>query len=86
MMSRRTYPLSCDNVVALSDVTAAGNTLVGKNSDWPAFECQPLLYNDGGTNAADETLDLAHRTIPQADRTYATLGTGRTGAGDINRA
>jgi secernin len=74
MTVQRTRPLSCDNVVALSDVTATGTTLVGKNSDRPAFESQPLVYNDGGSHATSESIELAYRTIPQADRTYATLG------------
>ena len=73
-MPPRTYPLSCDNVVALSDVTATGNTLVGKNSDRPAFESQPLVYNEGESHGSDETLDLAYCTIPRAGQTYATLG------------
>lgn len=71
---RDQYLLSCDNVVALSDTTASGETLVGKNSDRPATEAQPLVYNTGGTHTSDETLTLAYRTIPQAEQTYATLG------------
>ena len=68
------YPLSCDNIVALSDTTVSGSTLVGKNSDRPATETQPLVYNEGGAHAPGETLNLAYRTISQVDQTYTTLG------------
>lgn len=67
-------PLSCDNVVALPDVTRSGNTIFGKNSDRPAFECQPVIYGDRERPSADATLNLANCELPQPSETYATLG------------
>jgi hypothetical protein len=34
----------CDIWVAMSDATCAGNVMMGKNSDRPIFNCQPLVF------------------------------------------
>lgn len=67
-------PLSCDNIVALSNTTRTENVLVGKNSDRPADESQPLIFNEGNTDEHGGTLELAYREIPQAETTFTTLG------------
>ncbi|WP_416838506.1 C69 family dipeptidase [Haloferax sp. DFSO52] len=74
-MSHRTIPYSCDNAVALGDVTAAGHVVFGKNSDRPVRETQPLVFNPRETHDDGDTLELAYREIPQVEETYATLGT-----------
>ncbi len=35
----------CDTWVALSDATHTKQVIVGKNSDRPIFDCQPLLFH-----------------------------------------
>ncbi|WP_227777023.1 C69 family dipeptidase [Haladaptatus pallidirubidus] len=67
-------PLSCDNAVALSDVTSSGNLIFGKNSDRPAFECQPIVYGDAKSPPSDATLQLTNCILSQPSETYATLG------------
>jgi secernin len=37
-------PWSCDTFVALADAGPHGRVLVGKNSDRPVFDTQPLRY------------------------------------------
>jgi len=55
---------ACDTWVAMGDVTTCGYTILGKNSDRPTFDCQPLV----------STIDLARVKIAQAAETYTTLG------------
>lgn len=63
-----------DTLVALPDVTSSGSVFLGKNSDRPPFECQPLYYSPREVHAAEEKLSLAYVEVPQAPVTYATLG------------
>ncbi|WP_276253182.1 C69 family dipeptidase [Halomontanus rarus] len=74
MRVRTTIPLSCDNVAALPDVTKRGHVIVGKNSDRPATESQPLVFNDGNSHAAGDPIELAYRDLPRTETTFATLG------------
>lgn len=65
---------ACDTWVALPDSTGAGVTLLGKNSDRPTYDSQPLVLNPQGTWATDSVIDLGRLSIPQVETTYATLG------------
>ncbi len=64
----------CDTWVAMSDATLSGNVILGKNSDRPVFDCQPLVFYPRQTWAAGSTLKLEYIALPQADMTFATLG------------
>ena len=73
-VNRRVRPLSCDTMVALPDATTTGTTVLGKNSDRPVFDCQPLAQHARQQHATDSSIKLEYRTIPQARETYATIG------------
>jgi len=64
----------CDTWVALADSTAAGVTLLGKNSDRPLFDCQPLVFAPRQTWPAGAEIDLGRLRIPQVEETCAVLG------------
>ncbi|MDI3522760.1 MAG: hypothetical protein PWP43_942 [Bacillota bacterium] len=64
----------CDTLVALPDVTSTGTVILGKNSDRPAFDCQPLHYSPRARHAPGEKLTLAYVALPQSEVTYATVG------------
>jgi len=66
--------VACDTWVALPDSTGAGVTLLGKNSDRPAFDAQPLVLNLRATWPSGSEIDLGRLSIPQIGTTYATLG------------
>ena len=61
-------------MVALPDATTTGTTVLGKNSDRPVFDCQPLVFYPHRTWAPDTLIDLGRVSIPQARETYATIG------------
>jgi len=65
---------ACDTWVAVPDSTSAGVTLLGKNSDRPAFDSQPLVLHPSTTWASDSMIDVGRLRIPQVEATYATLG------------
>lgn len=67
-------PLSCDTMVALPDATTTGTTILGKNSDRPIYDCQPLVLHPRRQHPAGASIELEYRTIPQVRRTYATVG------------
>ncbi len=73
-VNRRSWPMSCDTMVALPDATTTGTTVLGKNSDRPVFDCQPLIRHAAQEHDSGATLQLEYRTIPQVPRTYATIG------------
>lgn len=64
----------CDTWVALPDATASGHVILGKNSDRPIYDAQPLVLFARQTWPSGTTLQLEHVAIPQAEVTYATLG------------
>jgi secernin len=64
----------CDTWVALRDATAGGNVILGKNSDRPIFDCQPLLFYPRQQWPAGSHVDLAYLRLPQVRETFATLG------------
>jgi len=73
-VNRRVRPLSCDTIVALPDATTTGTTVLGKNSDRPVFDCQPLVRYPRQKYASKSSIKLEYRTIPQVSETYATIG------------
>ena len=73
-VNRPIRPLSCDTMVAMPDATTTGTTLLGKNSDRPVFDCQPLVVVPGKKHAPDSLIKLEYQTIPQVGQTYATIG------------
>lgn len=64
----------CDTWVALRRATRAQNVILGKNSDRPVFDCQPLMFYPRQMWPEDSTLKLEYVEIPQGNITYATLG------------
>jgi len=72
--NRRVLPLSCDTMVALSDATTTGTTILGKNSDRPVYDCQPLVHHPRQDHSPGTSIKLEYRTIPQVGRTHATVG------------
>ncbi|MBQ15933.1 MAG: secernin-2 [Planctomycetaceae bacterium] len=61
-------------MVAMPDATVTGTTVLGKNSDRPVFDCQPLVQTSRRRHKPDSSLQLEYRTIPQVSQTYATVG------------
>ncbi|WHZ58105.1 C69 family dipeptidase [Metabacillus hrfriensis] len=64
----------CDNLVVLPDSTSQTRMLVAKNSDRPAYESQPLVYNKRQTYENGKNVKLAYLNIPQIKETYLTIG------------
>jgi secernin len=64
----------CDTWVALGDMTATQSVIFAKNSDRPIFDCQPLVFTPRTPWPEHSTLQLEYVTLPQADVTFATLG------------
>ena len=74
----RVWPTSCDTFVAVQ----GSKTLLGKNSDRPEFDCQPLRYHCAEQHSFGATIQLEYLSIPQAPpqapemlQTRATCGT-----------
>ncbi len=65
---------ACDTMVALPDATTTGTTILGKNSDRPIYDCQPLMLNPRAKHGGGEALKLEYIEIPQVAVTYATIG------------
>ena len=66
--------LACDTGVALPDATKDGYTILGKNSDRPIFDCQPLEFHPRESHTGNGMLKLEYISIPQVEETYATVG------------
>ncbi len=64
----------CDTWVALNDSTTSRCVVFAKNSDRPFFDCQPLVFAPRTTWPAHAMLELEYVALPQADVTFATLG------------
>ena len=64
----------CDTWAALADATRDGQVILGKNSDRPMFDCQPLVRYERRIWPAGSQLQLEHVQIPQVAETYTTLG------------
>jgi secernin len=66
----------CDTWVAMSDAAFAGNVMMGKNSDRPIFDCQPLVFYPGKKWPTGSKVKLEYIELPQIEATYATMGAG----------
>jgi secernin len=64
----------CDTWVALQDATRSGQVMLGKNSDRPIFDCQPLVCFPRQRWSAGSRIKLEYVEVPQVEVTYATLG------------
>jgi secernin len=64
----------CDTWVALGDITTTQTVIFAKNSDRPIFDCQPLMFTPRTSWPRYSSLQLEYLTLPQADITFATLG------------
>jgi secernin len=63
----------CDTLIAAPDRTAAGFTLLAKNSDRPPNEAQLLDWIPERSYQPGETLKCTYLEIPQVPRTWAVL-------------
>ncbi len=64
----------CDTWVALRDATLSGQIMLGKNSDRPIFDCQPLVFFPRQRWSPGSRIELEYIELPQVELTYATLG------------
>lgn len=64
----------CDTWAALPDATEHGALIFAKNSDRPAFDCQPLVFRPRRRWPADARFATEYLELPQAAETYAHLG------------
>jgi secernin len=64
----------CDIWIAMSHATEAQHIIVGKNSDRPIFDCQPLLLHPQQEWPQNSSIQLEYVELPQAQVTFATLG------------
>jgi secernin len=71
---RAPTPLGCDVFVALHDATADHSVLLGKNSDRPPMEAQPLVQTPRRTHAPGEQVKCTYIEIPQVANTYEHFG------------
>jgi secernin len=65
---------ACDTWVALANATASRLTILGKNSDRPQFDAQPLLFYPHSSWPEGKMIDLGRIKIPQVQETFATMG------------
>jgi secernin len=63
----------CDSLVALPDVTKAGELIFGKNSDRPAGEIQEAIVIPAQTYTAQTSVECTYITIPQVEQTLAVI-------------
>lgn len=64
----------CDTWVALQDATLSGQVILGKNSDRPIFDCQPLAFFPRQSWSLGSRIMLEYVELPQVKTTCATLG------------
>jgi secernin len=64
----------CDTWIALPTATRTQHVILGKNSDRPLFDCQPLLYYPRQSWPAGSQIQLEYMALPQVESTWATLG------------
>lgn len=64
----------CDTYVVLPKYSSVGSMVLAKNSDRPAFDCQPLAYHARKKYASTQKLELAYTTIDQVEERYTTIG------------
>ncbi|HVM13587.1 MAG TPA: C69 family dipeptidase [Egibacteraceae bacterium] len=66
-------PFSCDTFVAMPDATGGRGVLMGKNSDRPAGDTQPLRYLPR-RRPSGQPLQLAYVTVADDHETFAHVG------------
>jgi dipeptidase len=66
--------IACDSLVALGNATADGAVLFAKNSDRPAFECQPLVQVPRGHYDAGARVRCQYLDLPQVRQTARLVG------------
>ncbi len=64
----------CDTWAALPDVTEIGQLIFAKNSDRPAFDCQPLVFRPRRSWPSGAQVATEYLALPQVSETYAHLG------------
>lgn len=64
----------CDTWIAMRDATATHQIIMGKNSDRPMFDCQPLLLYPRQEWPQHSRIQLEYVELPQVEVTFATLG------------
>ena len=74
LFSPFTTCFACDTWVALSNSTKDGSVIMGKNSDRPSPEAQPLVYYSRKKHREGEKVKCTHIEIPQVEVTYAHIG------------
>jgi|HubBroStandDraft_1064217.scaffolds.fasta_scaffold04982_5 secernin len=65
---------SCDTMVVLGTHTRSGATMLAKNSDRPARECQPLFQAPRRRNSAGASVHCQYLEIPETAETFAVIG------------
>ena len=70
----RTAAVACDTWVALPDATADHSVILGKNSDRPPMEAQPLVQVPHQQHAPGERVKCTYIEIPQVAETYEHIG------------
>ena len=65
---------SCDTFALGKKYYTGQQNLLGKNSDRPVGEAQPLVFISSANHAKQEMLSCTHLTIPQVQHTYSVLG------------
>jgi dipeptidase len=68
------FSQSCDTWVALSNSTKDKSVIMGKNSDRPSVEAQPLVYQPRKKHEVTDLVKCTHIEIPQVQETYAHIG------------
>lgn len=68
-----TSSYACDTWVAVGNSTKDGSVILGKNSDRPSVEAQPLKYYPR-IKHQEGTVKCTHIAVPQAQETYAHIG------------
>jgi len=66
--------VACDSLVALGNATEDGSVLFAKNSDRPAFECQPLVQVPAQALLGGCRVRCTYIDIPQAETTARVIG------------
>lgn len=74
LTSHVSYAQSCDTWVAVGNSTRDHSVIMGKNSDRPSVEAQPLVYHARSTHEPGEMVRCTHIEIPQVEVTYAHIG------------
>jgi secernin len=65
---------ACDVWVAMRDATADDSVILGKNSDRPPMEAQPLVQIPRQTHTPGEKVKCTYIEIPQVAETYEHFG------------